>query len=79
MDYHVKKTTGKYKYSVTDSNAGNNLAAIPPSHNMYGPSTNAHHFLTPRYRKYSQPYPTLRMESKLNCFEPPYSHVSQVN
>ncbi|CAI6372280.1 unnamed protein product [Macrosiphum euphorbiae] len=77
MDYYVKKITGKYKYSVTDSNAGNNLAARPTSHYMYRPpSTNAHNFLTPRYSRYSQPYPTPRLESMLNCFEPPYSHVS---
>jgi len=80
MDYYVKKITGKYKYSITDGNAENTLAARPTSHNMFGqPSTNAHHFLTPRYSRYSQSYPTPRPESMLNRFEPPHSHVSQVN
>ncbi|CAI6367682.1 unnamed protein product [Macrosiphum euphorbiae] len=77
MDYYVKKKTGKYTNSDTESNAGDNLAARPTS-NIYGPpSTNAHHFFTPQYSRYSQPSPSHSGESMLYCFEPPYNHVSQ--
>ncbi|XP_060857189.1 disks large homolog 5-like isoform X2 [Metopolophium dirhodum] len=75
MDYYVKKITGKYKYSITDSNAGNTLAARPTSHNMFRPPSS--NVLIPRYSRYSQSYPTPRPESMLNCFETPHSHVSQ--
>ncbi|CAI6359819.1 unnamed protein product [Macrosiphum euphorbiae] len=78
MDYYVKKITGKYKNSDTESNAEDSLAAKPTLHNMYGPpSTNAQHFLTPQYSIYSQPSPSHSGESMLYCFEPPYHHVSQ--
>jgi len=78
MDYYVKKKTGKYTNSDTESNAGDSLAPRPTSH-MYGPpSSNAHHFFTPQYSRYSQPSPSHSGESMLYCFEPPYSHVSQV-
>jgi len=80
MDYYVKKITGKYKNNDTESNAGDSLAAKSTSHNMYGrPSTNAHNFLSPQYSIYSQPSPSHSGESISYCFEPPYSHVSQVN
>lgn len=79
MEYYAKKKTGKYTNSDTESNAGDSPAARPISHNMYGPpSSNAHHFFTPQYTRYSQPSPSHSGESMLYCFEPPYSHVSQV-
>jgi len=80
MDCYVKKKTGKYKNSDTESNAEDSLAARCSSYNMYRPTlTNAYHFLIPQYSRYSQPSPLHSGESMLYCFEPPYSHVSQVN
>lgn len=79
MEYYAKKKTGKYTNSDTESNAGDGPAVRPTSH-MYGPpSTSAHHFFTPQqYTRYSQPSPSHSGESMLYCFEPPYSHISQV-
>lgn len=78
MEYYAKKKTGKYTNSDTESNAGDSPATRPSSH-MYGPpSSNAHHFFTPQYTRYSQPSPSHSGESMFYCFEPPYNHVSQV-
>lgn len=79
MEYYVKKKTGKYTNSDTESNAGDS-PAVRPTLNMYGPpsTTNTHHFFTPQYTRYSQPSPSNSGESMLYCFEPPYSHMSQV-
>jgi len=72
--------TGKYKNSGTESNAGDSLATRRTSQNMYVPSsTNVHHFSFPQNSRYSLPSPSHSGKSILYCFEPPYSHVSQVN
>lgn len=79
MEYYAKKKPGKYTNSDTESNAGDSSATRPISHNMYEPpSSNALHFFTPQYTRYSQPSPSHSGESMLYCFEPPYSHVPQV-
>jgi len=72
--------TGKYKNGFTESNTGDSLATRPASQNMYVPSsTSAHHFSIPQDSRNSQPSPSYTGKSKLYCFEPPYSHVPQVN
>jgi len=77
IEFYTKKKTGKYTNSDTESNAGDGPVVRPTSH-MYGPPSTNTHFFTPQYTRYSQPSPSHSGESMLYCFEPSYTHLSQV-